>query len=634
MYISRFFYPLLHSIILIITLWISINAYSQDFAHPRALIRPDEVETIQKKIRNEPFASMVKTMEAKLSAIPAFEEAVSRSNIYLRMKKISLQAGMYLLTGDNMRAMECYNSLLPILNDTIIIANPLSFGLTRALCLRETAIAYDFCYHAWNENQRSFVNQKLLELMYTIQASMGIEANYNMESNWMGVRYASTCLASLVYDEANQGEKSRALPILWDDIKRLADHTSKNIYKNGWNGESMGYHVYNWSFIGPAIIALQNNTPGDVFQLSRYMPNAVHSLWALATSTVAIENIDGHLGIKADLSDDNLIIDLIDLLAIGLRIYPEEQKPSLAWMFNYLFNPQRDVSLYAILYYPPAIETKNPEELKWLNYSDPEQGIVIFRNQFRDKNDIVCTFSATSKRIRGHRGFDTNTLRLIGLNSIWIAGAGRTKEIDGQSNIFSDTILGNIFPDNSTGKLVSYEINTDGSGTATSTGSCMKVDGLIRHVSVDFSKKSGAEAVIIENNFSRNGKLWRINTPEFNKVKQTSDGFVLLSPSGSSLKVTLLKKSKDAKLILSKVRYGGTTIEHNPGIQYFGSTYEFLTSLSYQINNHVLVVYTLQPSGKEHPLVKYNSFTNTVSVGGVKYKLRSYSFDLQKENKE
>jgi hypothetical protein len=622
MHISHFFRFLFIRIILIIAFQIPINSYSYALVHPRGLIKPDELATIRQKIRNEPFASMVKTLEAKLSEIPAFEETVSRNDIYLRMKQISLKAAMYLFTGAPRWANDCYGSLLPVLNDTAIFTNPLSFGLTRSLCLRETAIAYDFCYNAWNENQRNFVNQKLLESIYSIQASMGTEANYNIESNWMGVRYASTCLASLVYDETNQ-ESSRTLPILWDDIKRLSDHVTKNLYKNGWNGESMGYHVYDWSFIGPAIIALQNNAPGDDFQLSRYLPSAVNSLWALTTSTVAIENIDGHVGIKADLSDDNLTIDFLDLLAIGLRIYPDDQKPALAWMFNYLFNPQKDVSLYAILYYPSSIEPKNPEQLKWLNYSDPDQGVVIFRNRFRDKNDIVCTFSATSKRIRGHRGFDTNTLRIIGLSSIWIAGAGRTKEIEGQSNIFSDTIPGNIVPDNSTGELVSFKVNADGSGTATCTGSCMKVDGLIRHVSVDFSKKSGAEAVILESNSSGNGKLWRINTPEFNMVKETSDGFVLISPSGSSLKATFFKKSRDAKLIPGKVRYGGTTTRHNPGIQYSGTTYEFLTSLSYQISNHVLVVYTLQPSGKEHPPVKYNSITNTVYVGGIKYKLNS-----------
>lgn len=623
MHFLRIFYPLLLRVIPVIASQFTVNLYSNDFVHPRSLIRPNELETIRQKIRHEPFVSMVNTMKAKLAEIPVLEASISRTDINLRMRQISMQAAMYLFTGNSKWADDCFRSLEPVLNDTLIFTNSLSYGLTRALCLRDAAIAYDFCYNAWTKNQRNFVNQKLLGSMYSVQASMGTEANYNMESNWMGIRYSSTCIASLVYDEINPG-KSRALPILWDDIKRLADHTSKNLYKNGWNGESMGYHVYDWSFIGPAVIALQNNFPGEFFQLSKYIPNAVHSLWALTTSTLKIENTNGQYGIKADLSDDNLTINLLDLLAIGLRIYPDDQKPAIAWMFNSLFNPQNDVSVYAILYYPSSIETINPEMLSWLNYSDPEQGVVIFRNRFKDKNDIVCTISATSKRVRGHQGFDTNTLRLIGLNSIWITGAGRTKEIDGQSNIFSDTVPGKIVPENTTGNLIFFETRTDGSGMATCTGSCFGVNRLIRHFYVDYTKKSGAEAVVIENNFSENGKLWRICTPEFNVIKETSDGFIITSPSMASLKATVFNKDKDAKLTISKVRYGGNTKEHNPGIQYLGGTYEYLHSLSYKINNNVIIVYTLQSLGKEHPRVKYCSLTNTVLVGNTKYRLKCH----------
>lgn len=603
---------------IILNAWLIFNIQAQPLLHPRGLIKPQELETLRQKVQKEPFATMVKTMEKSLAETPAFASTVTRADLYPRMDQITRQAAMYLFTGNSSWAEACYQSLIPVLNDSGTFNNPLSFGLTRALCLRGVAVAYDFCYNGWTDNQRKFVNQKLLEAMYNLQASMGTDSNFNIESNWMGVRYGSTCLASLVYDETGPG-KSRALPVQWDDIKRLGDHTRINIYSNGWNGESMGYHTYGWSFVGPAIIALQNNTSANAFELPRYVPNAVNTLWGLSTSTVAIETTEGHLGVKADLSDDNLNINLVDLVSMAFRIYPEEQKPALAWMFNYLFNPLKDISIYAVLYYPENCEPKNPQSLHWLNYNDPDQGVVVFRNRFRDNNDIVCTYSATAKRIRGHQSHDTNTLRLIGLNSIWITGAGRTGEIAGQSNVFPDTILANVTPDATTGKLVSFITNADGSGSALGTGSCMKVEGLSRSIQVDYSKKSGAEAVIIEDNRSQNGRLWRINTPEFNTITETSDGFILTSPTGATLKATVFKNA--ARLKIGKVRYGGKTTDHNTGISYQGKNYEFLSSLDYKMYKDILVVYTLQPAGREHPNVSIRPENNTVLIGKEIFKL-------------
>jgi hypothetical protein len=50
---------------------------------------------------------------------------------------------------------------------------------------------------------------------------------------------------------------------------------------------------------------------------------------------------------------------------------------------------------------------------------------------------MIVAFTAPLKRIRGHKGPDNLTFRIIGLNNLWVTGAGRTGQIAGQTNLFS-----------------------------------------------------------------------------------------------------------------------------------------------------------------------------------------------------
>jgi len=607
------------TLFLLIICTLEVNSQSSSvFIHPRGLINASEVVALRNKVRKEPFLTMLRTIENSVNKSVESNISRTKADLYTTLEIGVNQAAMFLFIGDRKWAENSFATLLPVLNDTAIFNNPLSFGLSRANCLRSISIAYDFCYQAWDSEKRDLVNGKILEAMYSLQASMGFAANYNIESNWMGVRYGSTLLASIVWDETLP-IRSRALPIEWDDIKRLRDHISNSIYSNGWNGESMGYHDYAWSFIGPAIIALQNNNRKNDFILPKYAPDALNSLWSASISAVSIESLDKK-GLKADLSDDNTGVGLTNLLAIGMRIYPEEQKPALLWMHNYLFDLLKDASFLTVLYLPENMESTNPEKLKWLTYTDPDQGVVIFRNRFLDFDDIVFTYSATSKRVNGHQGPDTNTARLIGLGSVWIDGPGRTGEIAGQSNIFPDTLFDDNKSGNKTGRLLDFKLEADGSGYAVGAGSCMNVDSLVRSYQVDFSHKG--QPVIIEHSTSLNGKLWRMNTPEFNEVTENTDGFTLTSPEGSTLKITILGIRKPLKKLVGKVPYGGKTTDHNPGILYHGKVYKFNKTIDCQIDKDVTVVYCLQPKGSPQPEVSYDTDKKKIRIGEMIYNVR------------
>ncbi len=173
----------------------------------------------------------------------------------------------------------------------------------------------------------------------TTASNMGYDANYSIESNWMGVRYGAVLLAALVNDDwnANDKVKSRLLPFEWDANKRLGEHIAVNINPNGWNTESLSYFSYNWTFVAPALNAWQNRIGAARYSIEQNVPNVVNSLWAYSTATVAIPGINSKV-MQPDFSDDDPMSSYF-LYPIGLKLLPETQKPALLWMLNYLSGP-------------------------------------------------------------------------------------------------------------------------------------------------------------------------------------------------------------------------------------------------------------------------------------------------------
>ena len=581
---------------------------SLHFSHPSGIIKPAILKDVKAQLGQEPYKTFYKVYEQNTLKL---EEKTDNEieNVYDIAYLSARQAFLYQMTNEKDYAEKSWKNINIILEDDEIFTNPISRGLTRATLLQQASLAYDFAYEGWDETKKKKINDLLYKVMFTTNANMGYSANYSIASNWMGVRYGSVVLTSQIWDNTETTDRSPHLPILWDSFRRLRNHLDANLYENGWNGESMGYHNYDWSFVGPAIIALQNNSSSNAFELENYAPKAINSLWGLSTSTIAIPT-NNMLGVKADLSDDNLNSSLISTLAIGMRIYPEEQLPAIKWMHDYLFDPEihydsRGGLMYSMINYPDTIKAVNPSELGWLNYHDPEQGVVIFRNRFKDENDIVSTYTATSKRVQGHKGPDTNTFRLIGLGVPWFVGAGRTSEVAGQTNLFpakdKTPLKGSL---DSLGTLHDYKFLEDYSGGyALGSGSCVGVENHKRFYYTNYSKKTGANALLVIADRSDNGRRFRINTPEFNRVVIENDGFTIVGPNGANLKATVLEVNKPLQIKTGKVRYGGSTKRNNPGIHYKGEQYEFNHWIDVYNNGNIFLVITLQEQGKVHPNV-------------------------------
>jgi hypothetical protein len=544
----------------------------QEFNHPRGIITQKEVHEIREKVKREPFKTWFEKME--FTTVQA-EKELDITDPYQSVFLAQKQAQLYVLTEEEIWAEKCWQTLQYVIRDSIYYNEPISRGLTRATQLFGTAVCYDFCYHAWNENRRKEVAEKLFQTMLTVNSNMGFSANYAMESNWNGVRWGSALLAALVYDDLEgKYDRNPALPFIWDIQKRLKDHIERNIFPGGWSAESLSYHVYNWSFIAPAMTALQNSSDNPVFELKNYAPHAVRTLWGWSSASVAIPHPGGRTT-QPDLSDDDPQGSYL-LTAFGLRLYPENQIPAIKWMHDYLLDVERIDDkrgnlFYSVCWYPEKIPAQNPEGLGWLTFTDESYGVSVWRNRFQDENDIVVAFNAPIKRVSGHKGPDNLTFRIIGNGNIWVTGAGRTGEIAGQTNLFpSKPLVGEKEPK---GPQESHSFKTWKEGDrffASAEGSSLGVKNHKRNIEVGFQNENGA--VIKINDSSENGKIWRLNTPEFNEVEVLENGFILVSPNGSKMKVTAPADQIKGEISVTKVKYGGSTSEHNRGIG-FGDQY-------------------------------------------------------------
>lgn len=579
--------------------------------HPRGLIQKHEVSAIRARSGTKLFS---KIEEKILIKVDALSDLVSNSEKPQAQEITELAANqsfLYLLTGEKEWAEDAFLNLTLVFEDSIIFNNPVSRGLTRAAVLQKMAFTYDFCFEAWNQEQRNLVNGQLYKLIYSTSANMGFDANYSLVSNWMGVRWGSVLFASQVWDNPNPESPSLVQPLLWDAQKRLSDHLAQNIYSEGWSAESIGYHIYNWSFVGPALIAFQNHQRKDSpAAIQSIAPQLEHAVKGIASTALSIETSRGVWGMKPDLSDDGL--NLGDgLFSMALRLYPSEQLPYIKWMHDYI----QEENFYSLLYHPEEQNSENPETAGWLNFKDSTQGVVTYRKGFRDENDIVAVFNTSTKRVAGHKGPDVNTFRILGFGVPWVIGAGRTNLVAGQSNLFP----GPIHPAdkgllNSSGRLINHSFQTDGSGEAIGIGSSMGVEGHVRKWMVDYSGETGAAAVFLISDWSENGKVWRINTPEFIEVEIDTDGFLLTAPNGSSLQAHFFGEGEQIAIHSGKVRYGGETVRLNSGILFQGARYTYSKYVDLVVDRKVFVTMTMQPKGGIHPIPRWDPVTNNITI--------------------
>lgn len=583
-------------------------------AHPRMLFDVEGIPTLREKTRREPYASMVRALEEELIGIHrrVIEDAGETvpESMTAEMVVEDILAGrfeyqdefdqrarflgiLYGLSGDRRYAAASGRTGESIA-DLMWATDPQSSGLARGGLAMTLALAYDLCYEAWDEALREKISQRLYEIGSSMLESMGPHANPYLPNNWSAVRYAGLGLAGLASDHP------KAQTLIEEGYAGLIRHLDVNLGENGWNPEGIGYLGYPWLFTSVFGYAAWRAGVGD---LREDLGDRLRmTLWTSFAGTIPIPTRGREVGIRGDLVDDHAMWHG-QTANMAFHYCPSDYLPAAKWIYDHwvgqlgagYYGAGQGLALLGLLTYPEEIEAKNPAEVVGLTYSDRSAGVAIFRNRWQDENDIAALVNAKSRHPRGgHNGPDTNTIRITGLGSAWLVGAGRTHRPYGQTNLFAEEIPEKINPV-ILGSL--DDLQTDpatGGGSTRSSGSTFGVEDHVRRFTVDYRDDPACSAVFINAESSRNGRRWRINTPEFNEVICDDAGFTITSPTGSFMRGHLLHPGS-AEWTRGLVERGAG-MSHT-AFPYRGHKYANNHWLELACNGYVLIVMTLHPAG-------------------------------------
>jgi hypothetical protein len=556
--------------------------------HPVLFFGTEDIPKLRSKAKSEPFASMVTVLKMRASGeLPQSEESGSPDRL-MNDYRLRDDATLYLVTGEQKYSDRARELAMRMIADTEYWNNPRSKGLTRAAGLLSVTLAYDFCGTSWPEETRKTVLAAMTTAAENLLASMGEGANTKTGNNWQAVRYGAAGLAFLAAGSPDSQKRA------WACYELLIKHLRANLGRGSWNPEGTGYTIYPWQFSGPFAIAAARAGIGDV---RKDVPEVGKTLWTTLVATVPIKNRNGR-GLHPDLSDDHPVYEGQGTAGIAFWLTEPAWLPATRWMYDRLvggfgdgtWDSARGGALYSLLFYPTDIEAAPPGEPHGNAYVDKTLGVVVFRKSYKDEQDIVTLVNATSRRASGgHSGPDVNTLRLIGLGAPFIVGGGRTGDTAGQSNLFAGPPPKN--DNGQLGKLVEVTLDSDGSGTAFVQGSCLGVLDHRRSVAVDYSEASGSPALICNGETSENGRLWRLNTPEFNSIRTEGRAIIIESPVGSTLVITVLEPENPVFRTGVVPRGGG---DEQPGFPFHGKKYLNNKYVEFDCDRNVFVVMTLQ----------------------------------------
>ena len=576
--------------------------------HPRLFKSAAEIKELRKRNTQEPFKTMIQVYQKQYADYMKRQPPKSPEEI-MYDEAPWYSAALYTITGDKKYALDAIPRVKLMIEDKDFWNNPGSKGLSRAKGAMGVALAYDACYAEWPADFRKQVSEKLLYAANNMIASMGAGANNRWGNNWQGVRYGAAGIAALASDEPENQETAQKA---YDGYKRHL--RAALVGNNGWYSEGIGYMIYPWEFLGPFGIAAERAGLGDIRQENK-QTNSVHL--AVFFGVVAMPNA---FGIRADLADDHTNYGSNGQASISLWYAGDKELPVYKWFFDHFVGAQGAKNydgfggrgVFPWMLYPANIKLQNPQDVFGLTYHDDGLGVAIWRNQFKDHEDIVTLLNAKhTKADGGHNGPDVNTFRIMGLGSVWTVGGGRTGNPSGQTNLFGAvTDKG----DGSFGKMTNAQFFKDGSGSATVEGSSVGVNGHVRNMTVDYSKKSGVPAVIISNETSLDGKLWRLNTPEFNVIETKGNTFTLKAPNGATFHGTVIEPEKP-------VFSTGTITRAGVSIEYHGKRYQENKYIEFPADKNVCVVMTIQKTPpptvkaaktKTGTTIKINNSTYTI----------------------
>jgi hypothetical protein len=363
--------------------------------HPRLIYRSGQLGELRKVAATEDGNAIVERIEqaTRLMKTLAFSGG-NRTVLKEGGFRAAGHAALYVTTGQKKQAVEAFDVLeKQILNYPMVSR----LGVVeRANRLYGVAVTYDLCYDAWTAKQRRDTRAFLKKEAKAALEGFGNPDKPNPSDCKHIITLTSGALAQLAIlgDEKDDGARKR----LGKCEKAILHYLDKAI--------------------GSAGIGLYGEAQKFAAMASGIMPYAHASRIALgrsfdhhpalktALTTMAYQAVKG-----AGIPQYGPVMsgwDRSGLFAEGMHFTPEQKRPGVVWLFHqvggkkYKGVVRPHQGLYMLLYFPLEMEPEAPD---WPTHLyDPEADFVLFRNRWRDQNDLVVTAFDGGLRITGMGG--------------------------------------------------------------------------------------------------------------------------------------------------------------------------------------------------------------------------------------
>ncbi len=475
------------------------------------------------------------------------------------------------------------------------------------------ALAYDLSFHVWDETFRMKIVRELEEKTSLLIDGGGHGYNDKPWSNWQGITKGSGLFAALAIsgDSGLSDAFDGYLQKAEEGLKAHLDHLGER----GWTPEGFNYlRLALCTGIFPALQAYAHTMQKpliDANMVDWFLPFFTMNGLVIKDTLYQPMHGTGNFVWNTDRwrSGD---------WVMGMGTVPAKFLPAILWTFDPVFGLSGDQTfnifkpydaIFAMVNYPLDQQPANPAEVLDRVWVDEKAGYYVFRNGWQDENDIVVSIHANKlAKPASHSFRDAGSFRISGLGTHWAI-----RPVHHEAKVITD-FENRVVIENATNWLgaetTHFQKKSDGSGSISLKmdssyfgGSRLKdkVDLGIkanRSISVDFSGKSGAEALLaIVDRFEGGGdKIWQMFTHE-DAVEIVNNQFTISASNGATLRASFV---------------------YPPNVELnFDATHKLIKASS---SDHFFVIMTLQKGAIPAIDTDFNIWENGAKVGDLEIK--------------
>ena len=479
---------------------IFVSSIQAEEKHPRLFLNADKITSLKQAIQKkdshhaEAFGALKAWVDTK-GREP--HDPTSKNWNYERAYMARGAALVHVITGDKKYSELAFQVLKDVHDDPDpdkrLPDQVKTYGLAKATVGEGFALAYDWCYHSWSQQQRDYVKDVLKRSLDVWPKYGHSQLQVERGSNWAAVcRGAELVMMLASYEDENRADRKKYL------IRQLQRHMEITYGPGGLSQEGIGYTGYGGIYLLEACYALADT--GDdtlVKQLDR------HEFWKLQMFTASSIIKDEHARRYIQQGVSGPTIGDEGWVSLTLRSVKDDDLAHFGWFYDrhmgtlapgepaQKYDPRRAAWLWAILCYPTeGITTADPTEAIGHSHFDEKTGGFFFRNRWKDEDDIIC---AIYSDLANHRAWDKREatgIRLLALGSAFFGGPGKTSGAGLHTRLLVDGKADAGKNSGKNGQNVIAEPNENGGYVIIGGGSTYKslgVDDLKRHMMVDFS---------------------------------------------------------------------------------------------------------------------------------------------------